>query len=91
MFSFISIVIIASSFLGIVIHSFILPKKQVEALISLKPDEPLVTLLGRSAYSDYCASCHGTNLEDQLNWRQRDQNGYLPAPPHDETGHTRHH
>ena len=27
----------------------------------------------------------------QANWKQRDENGYLPAPPHDETGHTWHH
>ena len=30
-------------------------------------------------------------LEGQANWRQRDAEGYLPAPPHDETGHTWHH
>jgi hypothetical protein len=30
-------------------------------------------------------------LEGQVNWRQRDANGYLPAPPHNETGHTWHH
>ena len=27
----------------------------------------------------------------RLNWRQRDADGYLSAPPHDETGHTWHH
>jgi len=30
-------------------------------------------------------------LEGQANWRQRDADGYLPAPPHDETEHTWHH
>ena len=30
-------------------------------------------------------------LEGQANWRQRDAEGYLPAPPHDERGHTWHH
>ena len=30
-------------------------------------------------------------LEGQPDWRQRDAEGYLPAPPHDETGHTWHH
>ncbi len=38
-----------------------------------------------------CASCHGANLEGQPNWRTPDENGVLPAPPHDETGHTWHH
>jgi mono/diheme cytochrome c family protein len=46
---------------------------------------------GRVIYEAQCAACHGTNLEGQNNWRDRDADGYLPAPPHDETGHTWHH
>ncbi len=46
---------------------------------------------GRSLYAKHCASCHGVNLEGQPNWRQRKPDGRLPAPPHDETGHTWHH
>ncbi len=46
---------------------------------------------GRVLYGDHCASCHGINLEGQPNWQTPDDNGVLPAPPHDETGHTWHH
>ncbi|WP_417461166.1 c-type cytochrome [Kordiimonas sp.] len=46
---------------------------------------------GRVIYAGQCAACHGSNLEGQPNWRQRNLNGRLPAPPHDETGHTWHH
>ncbi|WP_349367812.1 cytochrome c [Salinarimonas sp.] len=46
---------------------------------------------GRALYADYCAACHGVDLEGQPNWRERLPNGRLPAPPHDETGHTWHH
>lgn len=46
---------------------------------------------GRAIYDDYCAACHGAALEGQPNWRERDAEGYLPAPPHDATGHTWHH
>lgn len=46
---------------------------------------------GQALYLEYCASCHGANLEGQPNWMQRLPNGRLPAPPHDETGHTWHH
>lgn len=42
-------------------------------------------------YAQHCASCHGVNLEGQPNWRQRRADGRLPAPPHDESGHTWHH
>ena len=37
------------------------------------------------------AACHGVRLEGQPNWRSQLANGSLPAPPHDETGHTWHH
>ncbi len=46
---------------------------------------------GKSVYGAKCASCHGAKLEGQPNWRMRLANGRLPAPPHDQTGHTWHH
>ena len=42
-------------------------------------------------YALHCASCHGVRLEGQPDWRRRNPDGRLPAPPHDETGHTWHH
>ncbi len=46
---------------------------------------------GQTLYVEHCASCHGVNLQGQPDWRTPDENGVLPAPPHDETGHTWHH
>ncbi len=46
---------------------------------------------GQQVYGEYCASCHGANLEGQPDWRRRLGNGRMPAPPHDESGHTWHH
>ena len=46
---------------------------------------------GERLYQENCASCHGANLEGQPDWRRRLDNGRMPAPPHDETGHTWHH
>ena len=46
---------------------------------------------GKQVYAESCASCHGANLEGQPDWRRRLENGRMPAPPHDETGHTWHH
>lgn len=46
---------------------------------------------GQQIYQQYCASCHGTGLEGQPNWQTRRPSGALPAPPHDESGHTWHH
>jgi S-disulfanyl-L-cysteine oxidoreductase SoxD len=46
---------------------------------------------GAKVYAAQCASCHGAKLEGQPDWRNRLANGRLPAPPHDESGHTWHH
>ena len=46
---------------------------------------------GAKIYAQHCAACHGAKLEGQPNWRARLPNGRLPAPPHDESGHTWHH
>ncbi|GGB29337.1 Cytochrome C oxidase, cbb3-type, subunit III [Tranquillimonas rosea] len=46
---------------------------------------------GKALYAESCASCHGANLEGQPDWRTPGPDGRLPAPPHDETGHTWHH
>lgn len=52
---------------------------------------PATIELGREVYAESCASCHGADLEGQPDWRRRLDNGRMPAPPHDETGHTWHH
>ena len=46
---------------------------------------------GQRLYATHCASCHGTTLEGQADWQNPDETGVLPAPPHDESGHTWHH
>ena len=58
---------------------------------SADPRDAAQIALGRDVYVQSCAACHGDKLEGQPNWRQRGPSGRLPAPPHDETGHTWHH
>lgn len=62
-----------------------------ETGVKLHPDEPIMVARGAEIYAAQCASCHGVNLEGQPDWRIRDADGMLPAPPHDKTGHTWHH
>lgn len=57
----------------------------------LEPDNKELVKNGEAVYAQHCASCHGVSLEGQPNWRVRRDDGKLPAPPHDETGHTWHH
>ena len=56
-----------------------------------KPLDRAQAALGAKVYAQHCAACHGARLEGQANWRLRLPNGRLPAPPHDDTGHTWHH
>ena len=55
------------------------------------PDDLAQVAMGRVVYQQNCGSCHGVRLEGQPNWRVRKPDGKLPAPPHDENGHTWHH
>ncbi len=61
------------------------------ALPRIDPDDAAQVTVGQTAYAAQCARCHGATLEGQPHWRERQANGRLPAPPHDETGHTWHH
>ena len=82
--------LIITSLVIIVIY-LSLSAKNAEARIVLLPGDPSVTNLGKNVYMENCASCHGAALEGQANWKQRDPDGYMPAPPHDVSGHTWHH
>ncbi|WGW04948.1 c-type cytochrome [Tropicibacter oceani] len=64
---------------------------QAETAGLLPYDDAARVAAGQQVYADFCASCHGAELEGQPDWRVADADGYLPAPPHDETGHTWHH
>ncbi len=43
---------------------------------------------GREVFVQHCASCHGVDAQGASDWQQSDARGDLPAPPHDDTGHT---
>jgi mono/diheme cytochrome c family protein len=58
------------------------------------PSGPVIAgdiVAGARLYGENCAACHGARLEGQPDWRTLNPDGSLPAPPHDETGHTWHH
>src|SRR5205085_4168607 len=43
---------------------------------------------GREVFVQHCANCHGTDAHGAPDWQQPDARGDLPAPPHDDAGHT---
>lgn len=53
--------------------------------------DPEVVAVGKEVYAAHCASCHGVDLEGEPDWQTPRADGRMPAPPHDETGHTWHH
>jgi mono/diheme cytochrome c family protein len=50
--------------------------------------DPAQVARGREIYLQSCARCHGPKAEGAPHWRQPDARGDLPAPPHDDSGHT---
>ena len=54
-------------------------------------DNPALVAWGQTVYANQCAVCHGAKLEGQTDWRKPGPDRRLPAPPHDESGHTWHH
>ncbi len=75
--------------LGMVIAAMAFWPKAPETLADA--DDPRMVERGGEFYGEFCASCHGENLEGQPDWRVRDAAGRLPAPPHDDGGHSWHH
>lgn len=68
------------------------PRPQPAGAAGLLPyTDNTATARGEALYGEYCASCHGADLSGQGDWRVPDAEGYMPAPPHDRTGHTWHH
>jgi mono/diheme cytochrome c family protein len=59
--------------------------------VRIDPTDAKSVARGGPLYARHCAACHGGNLEGQPDWQSRNAQGRLPAPPHDEHGHTWHH
>jgi mono/diheme cytochrome c family protein len=66
-------------------------------VINNTPAPPVPTLdsariaQGAALYAQYCAVCHGPNLEGAPDWKRTLLDGSLPPPPQDSSGHTWHH
>lgn len=69
----------------------LLLRQQLETPSLLKPDDARVVAQGLKVYQAQCARCHGADLKGQADWQRRLPDGRLPAPPHDDSGHTWHH
>jgi mono/diheme cytochrome c family protein len=75
---------------GLVAGAGYLAYERLRGPAAAAPDSTWLAL-GGALYGAHCAACHGAELEGEPNWRRRKPDGLLPAPPHDETGHTWHH
>ena len=62
-----------------------------DAITSADASNERAVEIGEGVYTENCASCHGANLEGEANWQVKKSDGTLPAPPHNDSGHTWHH
>ena len=77
---------------GAVLAGAMMARAEGEAALDPLPwQDGAAVARGEALYAAHCAACHGAALEGEANWRVADEGGYLPAPPHNETGHTWHH
>jgi len=56
----------------------------------LRPDDRELVGHDAAVYLEYCAACHGSGMTGEPDWQTPKPDGRMPAPPHDETGHTWH-
>jgi mono/diheme cytochrome c family protein len=81
----------AAAFVALVAGIVLYGVSSEPATSYIDPSDQTLVVQGKQIYTNHCAACHGIKLEGQPNWRIRKADGRLPAPPHDETGHTWHH
>lgn len=55
---------------------------------ALNPD---MIAKGADLYGEYCAACHGPDLEGDPDWKAPNEDGSYRPPPQDSSGHTWHH
>jgi len=88
------VVVVISFFIGIKLQTAFFTQTITvmgTAIPSIPTLNPESVARGERIYDQYCASCHGSNLEGVPNWKEMQSDGsYLP-PPHDSSGHTWHH
>lgn len=82
---------VTAATLAAVIAVWLYPAPDAPRPLRLTPEDVSVVAEGAEIYQARCASCHGADLEGQPDWQTPLDDGRLPAPPHDEDGHTWHH
>lgn len=90
-FRFALFALLSAAIVAAAVSFWLLPSRADTVGILLPSNGEFVSI-GKRVYRESCASCHGVNLEGQVaDWRSPSADGMMPAPPHDETGHTWHH
>ena len=76
--------------LAVVVASLLVQWRSTPEIVA-DPGDATQVAAGEELYREHCASCHGHHLQGQPDWQKPLSNGRMPAPPHDQSGHTWHH
>lgn len=82
---------LAVTFLALVASAAAYMALTAAAPVAIPYDSPRHVRAGAAVYAEHCAACHGAQLEGQPDWQNPDDEGYMPAPPQDGSGHTHDH
>ena len=84
-------ILVVTGLMILIVATNVAANRVAPTISSADQTNPELVAMGKIVYQARCASCHGANLEGQVNWQQPLSDGSMLAPPHDATGHTWHH
>ncbi|MBT4932532.1 MAG: c-type cytochrome [Rhodospirillaceae bacterium] len=87
----IGVIIVVVGVIGSAYVNVLGVSEETQAIDWADPGNKELVTRGAVIYDEVCGTCHGNNLQGQPDWRTKTEDGMLPAPPHDASGHTWHH
>ncbi len=87
----VGVIIVVLAIVGSVYINVLTKEDEAPVVGWADPDDTQLVARGTAIYNKVCGTCHGDNLQGQPDWQLKTEDGMMPAPPHDASGHTWHH
>ena len=87
----VGVIIVVLAIVGSVYVNVLTKEDEAPVIGWADPDDTQLVARGGAIYVRVCGTCHGEDLQGQTDWQLKTEDGMMPAPPHDASGHTWHH